>query len=86
MGTGWSGLKASGERREPGSVPPSPDGCGRLRGLHSEAPRPDGCGRLWETVIIRAGEYLDETEERTKTEAEAKAVHATYVDTLRKLG
>lgn len=59
---------------------------GEFRVSTRRLPGPDGCGRLWETVIIRAGEYLDETEERTKTEAEAKEVHATYVDTLRKLG
>ena len=49
-------------------------------------PGPDGCGRLWETVIIRAGEYLDETEERTKTEAQARHAHELYVNVLRMLG
>ena len=66
-------------------LPVQPD-VGEFRVSTRRLPGPDGCGRLWETVIIRAGEYLDETEERTKTEAEAKEVHATYVDTLRKLG
>ena len=49
-------------------------------------PGPDGCGRLWETVIIRAGEYLDDTEERTKTETEARHAHDLYVNVLRMLG
>lgn len=49
-------------------------------------PGPDGCGRLWETVIIRAGEYLDETEERTYTEAQARHAHDLYVNVLRMLG
>ena len=59
---------------------------GEFRVSTRRLPGPDGWGRLWETVSSRAGEYLDETEARTKTEAEAKEVHATSVDTLRKRG